>query len=277
MFSLFNRTKDADKFAYSAHERHRRPMFAAWKKLPLETRAFNEDQYDRWLDSVKKDMGGHYPVLNRARGLPLGRPVSGLDPFGSLARLFRVPVLYMDGAFYGDLREPHIMSDVAAVTLSTTNKALYPVGAFPFLGGQYFARPGKKIGIRVFGRITTAVTPGNGTFAVLYGTGADANGVSVQVSTTSTLVASQTSLSWHAEIFVHCRSTGSAGTMFCTGDALYNPSVVAAHHAQFPASAPAVSGACDLTAANILSLQYNRSGSTVETMQVHDMEVFALN
>jgi hypothetical protein len=44
-----------------------------------------------------------------------------------------------------------------------------------------------------------------------------------------------------------------------------------------PASAPAVSGAVDLTAANIISVQFLRSGSTAETMQVHDMEVIALN
>jgi hypothetical protein len=40
-----------------------------------------------------------------------------------------------------------------------------------------------------------------------------------------------------------------------------------------PASAAAVSGGVDLTAANIISVQFKRSGSTAETMQVHDMEV----
>jgi hypothetical protein len=38
-----------------------------------------------------------------------------------------------------------------------------------------------------------------------------------------------------------------------------------------------VSGSCDLTAANILSIQANRSGSTAETMQIHQMFVTALN
>lgn len=277
MLSLFNRSKYADKFAYTAHEQDRKPMFAAWRKLPHETRAFNEDQYDRWLDSVKKDCGGHYPVLNKERSMRLGQPVSGLNPVRALARLFRIPVLEMDGAFYNDLREPHIMSDVASVTLAATNKALYPVGAFPFLGGQYFARPGKRLVIRLFGRMTTAATPGNGTMAVLYGTGADANGVSLQASAADTLIATQTNLSWSARIAVHCRLTGPTGTLFCVGDGMYNASVVAAHHMRIPASAPAVSGACDLTAANIISVQYLRSGSTAETMQVHDLEVVAMN
>ena len=56
----------------------------------------------------------------------------------------------MDGAFYNDLRDPHIFADVATVTLATTLKALYPPSNFPVLGGQYFARPGKKVRIRLF-------------------------------------------------------------------------------------------------------------------------------
>lgn len=181
-----------------------------------------------------------------------------------------------DGLFYTDLREPFIGTDVAAVTLAATAKALYPAGAFPVLGGQYFSRVGKKIRIRLFGRITTGLTPGNGSFNVYYGTGADANGVLLMTGTPVALIASQTNLSWACELFVHCRSTGSAGTLFCTGRALFN-SAVQAGPILLPASAAAVSGACDLSAALIVSVQYLRSGSTAETMQVHDLEVVAMN
>jgi len=76
---------------------------------------------------------------------------------------------------------------------------------------------------------------------------------------------------------VHCRSTGSAGTLFCTGKVIFGAAVIAAGSFLIPASAPVVSGACDLTAANIISIQALRSGATAETMQVHDMEVMALN
>ena len=181
-----------------------------------------------------------------------------------------------DGLFYNDLREPFIGSDVAAVTLASTAKALYPAGAFPVLGGQYFARVGKKLRIRLFGRITTGATPGNGSFNVYYGSGADATGIVLMTGTPVALIASQTNLSWAAEIFIHCRSTGSAGTLFCTGRGLFN-SAVQAGPILLPASAAAVSAACDLTAANIISVQYLRSGSTAETMQVHDIEVVAMN
>jgi hypothetical protein len=184
-----------------------------------------------------------------------------------------------DGLFYNDLREPFISTDQGAVTLSTTAKALYTAAAFPVLGGQYFVRVGKKLRIRLFGRMTTGTTPGNGSFNVYYGTGGDANGVLLMTGTPVALSASQTNLSWNAEIFVHCRTTGATGTLFCTGKAHFHVSLIAStlQPILLPASAAAVSGSCDLTAANIISVQYLRSGSTAETMQVHDIEVIALN
>lgn len=184
-----------------------------------------------------------------------------------------------DGLFYNDTREPFIGVDIAAVTLASTAKALYPASNFPVLGGQYFTRIGKKLKIRLFGRMTTGATPGNGSFNVYYGSGADANGILLMTGTPVALVANGTNLSWMVEVIVHCRSIGSAGTLFVTGFAQFNVGLLLSTVAPMllPASAPAVSGACDLTAANIISVQFLRSGSTAETMQVHDMEVIAMN
>lgn len=184
-----------------------------------------------------------------------------------------------DGLFYHDTREPFVASDQTAVTLIATAKALYTPSAFPVLGGQYFSRIGKKLRIRLFGRMTTALTPGNGSFNVYYGTGVDANGVLLMTGAPVALSPSQTNVSWSAEVFVSCRSLGSAGTLFCDGRAHFNVGLIAStlQPIMLPASAAAVSAACDLTAALIVSVQYLRSGSTVETMQVHDMEVVALN
>lgn len=184
-----------------------------------------------------------------------------------------------DGLFYNDLREPFIGVDIAAVTLAATNKALVPVSNLPVFGGQYFARVGKKVRYRLFGRMTTGLTPGNLTLALLYGTGADANGIVLASSGALALIASQTNLSWMAEFFVHCRSTGNVGTLFVTGHAHFNVAVMAStvQPMLIPASVPAVSAACDLTAALVCSPQALRSGSTGESMQVHDMEVVAMN
>jgi hypothetical protein len=184
-----------------------------------------------------------------------------------------------DGLFYNDLREPFMAADQGAVTLSTTNKALYTPSAFPVLGGQYFVRIGKKIRIRLFGKITTGATPGNLTLGAYYGSGADATGILLVSSAAIALIASQTNISFMIELFAHARSLGSAGTLFVTGKAHFNPAVIASTSQPIliPASAAVVSGACDLTAANILSIQALRSGSTAETMTVQDMEVVAMN
>lgn len=182
-----------------------------------------------------------------------------------------------DGQFFNDLRAPFIAADVAAVTLAATNKALYPVGNTPAMGKDYWW-VGKKVRIRAFGRITTAATPGNLTLALFYGTGADANGTSIVASAAQTLIASQTNISWELELYVHCRSIGSAGTLFGTGKAFFGAAVVAVGDFLLPATAAAVSAGVDLTVAgNVLSVQALRSGSTAETMQVHDIEVIALN
>lgn len=182
----------------------------------------------------------------------------------------------MFGPYYNDLCAPFIKADVSPVTLATTDKALYPKDNFPVLGGQFFVA-GRKMRIRLFGKITTAATPGNGTVGIYYGTGADANGVLLASSAAQTLVASQTNISWEIEIYIHCRSEGSAGTLFVTGKAFFGTAVVAVGDFLIPASAAVVSGACDLTAANIISVQFKRSGSTAETMAVQDMEVIAVN
>ena len=186
----------------------------------------------------------------------------------------------MDGAYYRDTRQPFISSDVTAVTLAATFKALVPVANLPPLGSNYFGFPGKKLRFRLFGRMTTALTPGNIQLAMFYGTGADANGVNICQSAAVALSASQTNLSWEAEFTIHCRTMGATGTLFGTGKFLCNNALVAStlQPIMIPASAPAVSGSCDLTSSSlVLSPQMLRSGSTAETAQVHDIEVEALN
>lgn len=184
----------------------------------------------------------------------------------------------MDGPFYNDLRSPFTAADIAAVTLATTDLALYPVANFPVLGSNYFGWIGKKLRIWMFGRITTAATPGNGTFDVYWGTGAAANGTIIGSSAAFALTASQTSLSWRASFDITCRAFGASGALLCTGEASFNNAVVAntLQPLLIPASA-AVQTTVDLTAANIVSVQFKRSGSTAETIQVHELNVAALN
>jgi len=184
-----------------------------------------------------------------------------------------------DGLFYNDLREPFLSLDLTAISPLATAVALYTPSAFPVLGGQYFSRPGKRLKIELFGRFTSGATPGNVSLAVYYGTGASANGVLLASSAPIAWLANQANMSWKAEIDVHCRTTGSAGTLFCTGEWKANLAAIAAANQPLliPATAPVVSAACDLTAALIISVQMLRSGSTAETAQVHNLLVTALN
>jgi len=185
----------------------------------------------------------------------------------------------MDGAFYLDQRSPFITVDVPSVTLATTAKALYTPSYFPVLGGNYWGYPGKAIYLRLFGRITTVATPGNGSFDIYNGTGADANGTIIVSSAALALSINQTNVSWWLELVVRCRITGLVGTLFGTGAAHFNVGVLAStlQPMLLPASVPAASATHDLTPANIISVQFKRSGSTAETMQVHEMAVVALN
>lgn len=185
----------------------------------------------------------------------------------------------MDGPFYHDLREPHFVNAAASVTLAATYKAIMPAAAYPPLGGNYFGRPGKKIWMRARGVMTTVLTPGNIQVAVLWGTGADANGVNVCQSAAVALAASQTNIAWELEFTLRCISIGAAGTVFGFGTFKANPLLIAstAQPLMIPASAPVVSAAIDLSAALIPSIQILRSGSTAETLIVHDFDFNPMN
>jgi hypothetical protein len=185
----------------------------------------------------------------------------------------------MNGPFYIDSLPPWLVTDVAAVTLATTDKAIYPAAAHPNLGGQFFGFPGKGFRIRAFGRMTTGATPGNLQWDIYWGTGADANGTLLASSAAIPLVINGTSLSWWLELDVVCRSVGATGTLFATGKSDFNVGLVASTNAPvlIPGSLPVVSGAVDLTANNIVSVQFKRSGSTGESLQVHNLWFTPLN
>lgn len=183
-----------------------------------------------------------------------------------------------DGLFYVDHRAPFISADVGAVTLAATSKAIIPVANIPVLGANYFSFIGKAVRLTMFGRITTAATPGNGQWNIYWGSGVDANGTIIGSSAALALTAGQTSLSWRMEIVVRCRAMGATGSLFVTGEWRANIGVLGAtlQPALIPASL-AAAVTVDLTAANVISPQFLRSGSTVETMQCHDVIYEALN
>lgn len=184
-----------------------------------------------------------------------------------------------DAIYLAYAKEPFISADVPAVTLSTVNKALYPPSSFPALPAQFFQHVNQKMIVEVFGRISTGATPGNLTLSLLFGNGADADGVVLVASAAQVLLATQTNVSWSARFVVHCRALGAFavnGALFAVGEAKFGVTVIAAGSFLLPATAPAAV-ACDLLKPSIFSLQALRSGSTAETMQIQDMLVTTIN
>jgi hypothetical protein len=185
----------------------------------------------------------------------------------------------MTGPFYNDLMPPFMSVDIPLVTLATTNKALYRPADFPLLGGNFFSYIGKQIRIWMMGRITTAATPGNLQWAIYWGSGADATGTIIQSSAAVALVANGTNLTWELDLTVRCTAIGPTGALFAMGKSDFNVGLVLSTNAPvfIPANTPATSASVDLSASSIVSVQFNRSGSTAETMQVHQLQVFGLN
>jgi hypothetical protein len=171
--------------------------------------------------AANREIKRRQALLVRRAGVP--SPYDGIG-FSEIYERFleRMYLLQrMDGGYYRDTRSPFTGADVTAVTLATTDKALWPVANIPPLGSNYFGFIGKKLAITAFGRITTVLTPGNGTLDVYWGTGADANGTIVQSSAAHALTASQTNLSWILQLLVTCRAQGASGALLCTGHLHY--------------------------------------------------------
>jgi hypothetical protein len=184
-----------------------------------------------------------------------------------------------DGLFYNDLKAPFTAANIAAVTLSTTFLSLYPLSNFPLLPSGYFSFVGKKMKIRLFGQMTTAATPGNGQFGIYWNADTAAGTTQLATSAAFALVANATNLSWRVEVDIVCRAIGSSGALLATGMAVFPIGLVLSTvgmNQPIPASAPA-QVTVDLTQNFIPSVQFLRSGSTAETMQVVDMDVIAMN
>lgn len=181
-----------------------------------------------------------------------------------------------DGLFYLDTREPHFVSNLGAISMAATAKAMYPAAAFPTLGAGYFSRPGKAIKISVSMLFTLAAAPGNLSFNVLWGTGADANGT--VLVTGAAVAATNATKRAYLECVVRCITTGTSGSLEASGWCLFDVGIVASPNMIyfFPSAAAAAAVTADTTAANIISIQPLQSGAN-STVTVDWLQVEALN
>jgi hypothetical protein len=160
--------------------------------------------------------------------------------------------------------------------MTTTAKAMYAAANFPTLGGGYFSRPGKAIKISCSMLFTLPATPGNLSFNILWGTGADANGTVLMTGTPA--AATNATKRAYLEVVVRCITTGTSGSLEATGWAILDVGIIASPNfiMMMPTGAAAVGVASDTTAANIISIQPLQSG-TAGTVTVDWLQVEALN
>lgn len=194
-----------------------------------------------------------------------------------LAKLMRSgEPLAHGGSYLQDTRPPFNQAAYPTITLAATSKMLVPANPSTLVNAnEWFA--GKKFMVRTFGQITTALTPGSLTVEIR-GATSDAGGTLLATSAALTLIASQTNITWRTEFRVECWNSGSGGTsgqLLATGIIEIGTAVVAAGQALIPASG-AAGVTIDLSAALGLSLQFKRSGSTVETATVVSQEFCGL-
>jgi hypothetical protein len=142
--------------------------------------------------------------------------------------------------------------------------------------------PGKRIWVRAFGTMTTGATPGNMTLEMRCAQ-ASALGVIIATSTAIALTANKTTISWFFEGVYECRTNGASGTMFAYGKFIANQLgllIPAANNPLvIPESGAMAAVAMDTTAAANagISLQMKRSGSTAESVTVHDVAINSMN
>lgn len=170
----------------------------------------------------------------------------------------------MDGNYIGVRPQAQLITDEAAITLSTTMKALWLPAKTLLPAGFWYAR--KTVRLTAFGKATTDGTAGNYVFELGYGSG-DAPTPLVAGATVAGTV-SQTNVSWKAEAIIECRSVGTSGVLRMWGQ--WSPAVaLLASTLQpyiFPASAPADVTVDTTAGTNALTFQAQRSGAGVWTM-----------
>jgi hypothetical protein len=173
----------------------------------------------------------------------------------------------MEGNFYVDsLTGAYTgIADETAITLATTQKALWPVIRTTLRANYWY--PGRKVLLKAYIK------------AVTDGCGAGDAPADIVVSSSQAGVVSKT-FGIVMEGMATCRSVGTAGTLALTGWVLADLSGVlsTAQPIIMPTAGVSVVSTIDTTlATNALTFQMQRSGAGVWTATAIDISMLALN
>lgn len=192
---------------------------------------------------------------------------------------------------YHETRDPYFASaSFTAVSPITTSISIIPVLRVPatslaFPAG-YWLKPGRRWWVRMFGQMTTVATPGNVTMEIRHQTGTptDAGGTILATSALVAAAANKTNITWYLDFIIESRGDATtfvptATPLFAIGRFAPEPSSVVLPAANNPLYMPATAPAAvnvDATLAGTIHVDMKRSGSTAETIQVHDLSVNAM-
>lgn len=180
-----------------------------------------------------------------------------------------------DGLFYRDTRQPVIVADESAITLATTQKALWPY-ARTILPANYWT-VGKTVKLTAFGKATTDGTAGNYVAGIGYGASDAPTALAAGATVAGTT--SQTNITWRFEAYVTCRTIGSSGTLIAHGQWVPAVAILASTLQPYilPASAPAAVTVDTTVGTNALVLTLQRSGAGSWTATTTALYMEALN
>lgn len=190
---------------------------------------------------------------------------------------------------YHETRNPYKQTaDYAAVTLASTSKSILVIASEVHTGSPFFCPPGywdlgKKWHVRMFGKTTTAATPGNLTIEIRHqvtGPVTDAGGTILATSAATAMGANKTNASWFIDFTIEARGIiGTAQPMFAKGFFETDQTTAVIASTAQPMFIPATAAASvnvDTTLQSFINIQWKRSGSTAETVQVQDCQINAI-
>jgi hypothetical protein len=169
-----------------------------------------------------------------------------------------------------------ISADETAITLSTTQKALWPY-ARTLLPANFFSNVGRCVHIKAFGKVTTDGTSGNYVGGIGYGSSDAPTALAAGATVAGTI--SQTNISWIADVYATAELSGATGKL--KGWGLWAPAVAVLASTLQPYTLPAsalVNATVDTTVStNSLVLTLQRSGAGVWTATTQALIFTALN
>lgn len=182
-----------------------------------------------------------------------------------------------DGIYYRDRRLPFLTANQGNITLSTTQKALWAVGATSptILPANYWS-VGKTVKLTVNFSWTAVANTNAVTVAMAYGA-ADAP-AAVVLSAAVTPVSSTTVFGVFMEGYATCRSIGTSGTLSMWGLCVMPSGLTTTGYMPFPTAAGTVVSTIDTTVGtNAPFFEAQRATAGTDTVAATDIIFEALN